>query len=145
MCEFLAQLLTSVGHGNAMIFPLSSVLSWPLVGCSWKTENSLSSCLRHRKQRLYCICVCVCMRERNCLGCFRSHQVRPHLHHQFIRLLWCLWLRETLPTLFTKKKRTSTALYCMLDTESTKYYVQSENHSQQWQQCVSYSQEVFKL
>lgn len=32
-----------------MIFPLSSVYRWTLVGCSWKTENSLSSSLEEQQ------------------------------------------------------------------------------------------------
>lgn len=66
--RFVAQFLTSVGHSKAMIFPLSSVLCWPTVGWSWKTENSLW----HREHRLYtCVWICLSENRKSGLGLTR--------------------------------------------------------------------------
>lgn len=103
----MCMLLTSAGHGNVMISPLSSVLSSSLVDCSWKTNESVSSWLR-RCNNDY---VCVGIRER--LPRLRqaspgSSTAAPSVY-QFHGTQ-----RASYPA-----QRTPTTTYCTLDREDT--------------------------
>lgn len=113
VCEFLTQLLTSVGHGNSMICPLSSVLCWLLVGCSWKKKQIIV--FMFGSEQTITLYVCIWEKQRLLRLCWASPGLTTSAPSVYQFAVTLVTQRET--SLSVQRKTTT----CMLDTEGTSW------------------------